>query len=272
MTSAAQIKANQRNGKKSKGPASQEGKEISSQNAVIHGVLSDRLLLPNEDVEAIAALEQSIYEVYQPTDAVEHALVERILLSYIRQQRLEQAENAKLNLSMTPELLAIEINESLSLPFGQRVTAEDISINTENQYLYHSRTLKEFEGIDLKEAEHDFPALEAKAPYTWLLLGTKPKEYKITFEQLISNSALVTQALTEIKEKATQHTQANAHKHRAYLIAQQLKIAKRIPDGKDFDLISKYQSQIDNEISRAVDQFKRHREWKTKIIEAEVLQ
>ena len=269
MASTAQIKANQRNGKKSKGPTSQQGKAISSQNALIHGVLSDRLLLPNEDAEAIAALEQSIYEVYQPSDAIEHALVERILLSYIRQQRLEQAENAKIKLSMRPELLAIEINESHNIPFSQRITERDISVNTEEEYQYHSIILKELDGIDLNANKYDFHILEETAPFTWRLLADKPKEYKITFEKMTSNPTLVKQALMEILNKALQHIQVNANKHRAFLIAEQLKIAKRIPDGKDFDLISKYQSQIDNEICRAIDQFKKHREWKIKTIDAE---
>ena len=161
MTSAAQVKANQRNGKKSKGPTSDAGKAISSQNAVIHGALSDRLLLPNEDIDAIAALEQSIYEVYQPRDAVEHALLERIILGYIRQQRLERAENAKIKLSMTSERLAIEINQLLNPPFNQRITAEDISENTEMNYQCYLRALREFNGINLKADQHDLPALEA---------------------------------------------------------------------------------------------------------------
>jgi len=272
MTSAAQIKANQLNGKKSKGPTSQQGKQISSQNAIIHGVLSDRYLLPNEDIDAIAALEQSIYEVYLPTDAIENALVERLVLSCIRQQRLEQAENAKIILSMTPELLANEINESLGLPYGQKISAEYISANTEYNYQYFLMVSKEFYENNLERLYQDLPKLEACAPFTWDLLGAKPKEYNITFQNLINDPAIFIKALAEIEALAKKHVQANEHKHRAYLIAEQLKISKRIPEGKDFDLISKYQAQLDNEIFRTIDQLKKHREWKMKTIDADLLE
>jgi hypothetical protein len=50
MTTEAQIKANQMNGKRSTGPTSIEGKNRSSLNAMTHGILSTITTLPGEDL------------------------------------------------------------------------------------------------------------------------------------------------------------------------------------------------------------------------------
>ena len=49
MTSDAQIRANQSNAQKSKGPTSIEGKKKSSMNAITHGIFSKIAILPSED-------------------------------------------------------------------------------------------------------------------------------------------------------------------------------------------------------------------------------
>ena len=56
MATEAQIKANQENAKKSTGPATEEGKKISSMNAMTHGIFSTIPLLPGENLEQFKML------------------------------------------------------------------------------------------------------------------------------------------------------------------------------------------------------------------------
>ena len=85
MATEAQIKANQENARKSTGPLTEEGKKISSMNAMTHGIFSTIPLLPGENLEQFKLLEEEIIKAYQPTDAMECFLVQRVYLTCMRQ-------------------------------------------------------------------------------------------------------------------------------------------------------------------------------------------
>ena len=81
MATEAQMKANQENAKKSTGPATEEGKQRSSMNAMVHGIFSKTPLLPGENQEQFRLLKDEIIKDYKPTDAIECHLVQRIYLT-----------------------------------------------------------------------------------------------------------------------------------------------------------------------------------------------
>jgi len=53
-------------------------------------------------------------------------------------------------------------------------------------------------------------------------------------------------------------------------MAQQLKLAKLIPDGKSVDFLSKYQVQLDTDLYRAIEAFKKHMAWRVEHLEIDV--
>ncbi len=122
MTSEAQIKANQNNAKKSTGPNTPEGKKRSSMNAMTHGVFAQIPILPGEDVEALTSLADAINNTYQPKDAMELMLVERIIMATFRQIRLREAEAANIKINMTEERITESLNVSMQVPFLDRFT------------------------------------------------------------------------------------------------------------------------------------------------------
>ena len=88
MATDAQIKANKKYAQKSKGPTSVEGKKKSSMNAVTHGIFSNITILPGEDEAFMQNLRENILATYQPQDAMERCLVDRIYIAIVRQVRL----------------------------------------------------------------------------------------------------------------------------------------------------------------------------------------
>jgi hypothetical protein len=92
MSTAAQIEANRLNAQSSTGPTSPEGKAKSSLNALSHGFYSKHLLLPDEDPAELELLRSSLIESYQPQDGAELLLVERIVSSQWKLQRLNKLE------------------------------------------------------------------------------------------------------------------------------------------------------------------------------------
>lgn len=91
MASQAQINANRRNAQKSTGPKTPQGK-LLSKNAIKHGLLSRSGLLLGEDSEAFKQLYDALFLEFAPESAVEVSLVERIIWTIWRLQRVPRIE------------------------------------------------------------------------------------------------------------------------------------------------------------------------------------
>jgi hypothetical protein len=92
MASHKQIRANRRNARKSTGPKTQEGKASVSHNALKHGLLSQKMLLPHEDKTALVQLSEHLHSQLQPVGELESLLVERIVAAAWRLRRVLTVE------------------------------------------------------------------------------------------------------------------------------------------------------------------------------------
>jgi hypothetical protein len=92
VTSNKQVQANRRNALKSTGPKTQEGKDVARYNAVKHGLLSQEVLLPDEDEAAFRELGERLRAELQPAGELEGMLVDRIIAAYWRLRRLGRVE------------------------------------------------------------------------------------------------------------------------------------------------------------------------------------
>jgi hypothetical protein len=92
VTSDKQARANRRNALKSTGPKTPEGKDAVRLNALKHGLLSQVILLPGEDQEALRELDENLRAELQPVGELESLLVDRIIASYWRLSRLGRVE------------------------------------------------------------------------------------------------------------------------------------------------------------------------------------
>src|SRR5262249_22957893 len=85
--SQKQIDAARANGARSRGPKTPEGKKISSQNAVKHGLLSQWVVLRDESAEGFDSLLSSYTERLRPRDNVEAKIVEEMCMAAWRIRR-----------------------------------------------------------------------------------------------------------------------------------------------------------------------------------------
>jgi hypothetical protein len=92
MTSAKKAEANRRNALKSTGPKTPSGKAAVRLNALRHGLLSEDILLPGEDEEALRELVENLRAELQPVGELETLLVGRITSLLWRLRRLERVE------------------------------------------------------------------------------------------------------------------------------------------------------------------------------------
>lgn len=268
--SKAQIKANRQNAKRSTGPTSIQGKFKVSQNAITHGIFAASPLLPNENAEEFKNLSQGIAEIYPPVDAIAAGLVERIILAIWRQKRLRIAEAAKLEISMTPEIMAEEINDLLKLPHHRRVDAQSISEAQEETYEYWKAVLVEFENMNIQAAPQNTAQVSIQAPKVYAQLKRDALNSVSTYDVFMKSPDKIIASLEKTKKYAEDFVANNEIKHTAYTIAQQMKLAKLIPDGKNVDFLSKYQVQLDTDFYRAVEAYKKHLAWRAENLEIEV--
>lgn len=83
-----------RNGAKSKGPVTQEGKANSARNSTKHGFLARTIVLPNESHKRFARLLKSLRTQLQPANEVEKDLVECMAVARWRRLRAWGLERA----------------------------------------------------------------------------------------------------------------------------------------------------------------------------------
>ena len=270
--SKAKIKANRQNAKRSTGPISIQGKLKVSQNAITHGIFAASPLLPNENAEEFKNLCQGIAEVYPAVDAIAAGLVERIILAIWRQKRLRIAEAAKLQISMTPEIMAEEISDLLRLPYSMRINAEAISQEQEDAYNYWKKVVKEFDRLNIKAAPSNLAQVSTGAPNVYYQLKQHALKSVASYDIFMKSPDKIIASLESIKKQAEDIVANNEIKHTAYTIAEQMKLAKLIPDSKSVDFLSKYQVQLDTDFYRAVDAYKKHIAWRAENLELEVTQ
>jgi hypothetical protein len=93
LLSPARAEASRKNGAKSKGPTSAEGKARSAQNALKHGLRAQKfVVVGDESAEAFAAFEAALVADLAPEGALQALLAGRIARAAWRLQRAERIE------------------------------------------------------------------------------------------------------------------------------------------------------------------------------------
>jgi hypothetical protein len=111
MTSFRQIEANRRNAQLSTGPATEEGKRRSRQNAVRHGLTAETVIDALEDAEDYSAFEMAVAADYDAQSAVERELVLRLASLLWRLRRATAIESG---------LFKIQARHLLQFRLGRR--------------------------------------------------------------------------------------------------------------------------------------------------------
>src|SRR5215470_4861615 len=92
MASETQIAANRRNAEKSTGPRTARGKAAVAGNALRHGLRARKVISFDESEPDFLAFHAEQRDAFQPADAVEEHLVERIAMCAWRLRRVYRVE------------------------------------------------------------------------------------------------------------------------------------------------------------------------------------
>ena len=92
--SEAQIRANQANAKRSKGPTSISGRERSRRNGLKHGLTGQGVVIPEEDVDEVEARNDALQAELAPQSAMGAILVRQLATLSVRMERGAKQESA----------------------------------------------------------------------------------------------------------------------------------------------------------------------------------
>lgn len=104
LITEAQKAASRANGRKSRGPVTEQGKRNSSRNAVKHGLLGNSLMLDPESRGHFDALNNSLMATFDPQDAAERMHVETVAAARWRLSRLWAVQSAAINHELRRQL------------------------------------------------------------------------------------------------------------------------------------------------------------------------
>src|SRR5579872_3735541 len=102
MSSAAQIEANRRNSQHCTGPVTEAGKQVSKMNALKHGLASQHVVLPHEDVAAFEDLKSTLIAEHSPVGQTEQFLVAQVAETWWRALRSHRVETEYFNRILAP--------------------------------------------------------------------------------------------------------------------------------------------------------------------------
>lgn len=92
IISDAKLGANRRNAAKSTGPKTKEGIAKACMNALRHGLLSESVLLPEEDEDRLERLREGLLAVLRPEGELEEVLAEQVIAAAWRLRRARRIE------------------------------------------------------------------------------------------------------------------------------------------------------------------------------------
>ena len=151
MASEKQIDASRRNGAKSRGPVTPEGKQRSAANALRHGLRAEKLLvLRNESGENWESLLAACIRCFTPQDAFEAELVAEIAAARWRMRRAWAVETSLFDSQMEKQDASLRETRGEALDESTRLAAAFTALADETKSLnlvtrYETRLRRSFE-------------------------------------------------------------------------------------------------------------------------------
>ena len=260
-----QLVANQKNANLSTGPRTDIGKTVSGTNATRHGIFSAQLILKDEEPDEFQALVAALQADLRPVGALELTLVERIAVTIWRQRRLVQAETAKLDLARRDAEIANGVNRELGLRTYSEVEAEDLVAFDPDQIQWCREVLEEgcaLEQIDLKSvAEH--------GPLIFAQLKVDSEDDYETPEDFISDiEDGLTGYIDRLMEWCRDELFKAERRPEILAVAEQMRARRLILSRRDMDLLSRYQTTLDNQLYKALRAYRQTQEWRLKTLDS----
>ena len=267
MTLSTRTKSNRENAQKSTGPRTPYGKSIASQNALKHGILSQRIIIGKESQAYFDAFANDILEDFSPRSQVEREIVERIIYAMWKQRRLRSAETASAELSMRPEIILRALNANTLSDFPDVFKLSDFSATTIDNYEKLQEVLDTLQDLDYEESSEDINNLEQSSPALKSYLETFAKGQKLDYDTIKRTPDRMVDLMEGLEIRLREMLSKDNKAYRALQLKALFEQAHQIPRDTANQYLARYQIQLDNEVYKAMEMLRKHREWSIQFIE-----
>lgn len=243
--------SNRTNALQSTGPTSAAGKARASLNAQQHGILSSKLLLPNEDANEFTALLQQLQVDLTPVGLLEYAMVERIAIALWRQRRLVSAETATIELQQQ-SLNGAEYTSVMSLAGLEYSDSDWVHLIARDPPNPAGLQVQMTELDNAFDAGiFDLPAFRKKCPRAWQELAA---------ESELPAGLPVSQQLDFVQDYFSQQGETfenwqsmqGAHLRKLLRVVNALALVRQVAMlPVNSDVLARYQSALDNDVYKA---------------------
>ena len=253
------LAANQANALRSTGPVTFAGKAIASRNATRHGLLSAKLFLDDEDPAEFQILLGELWRSLNPVGGMEAMLVERVAVTVWRQRRLIGAETASLSLARQPKSVADEVSSELGRDHGSKLSPEDLTPNDMDRDDWCRMAISEIESL----GEFDIRSLERRSP---MIFG----KLKLDAEESGTDPILfagdheggLTGYVDKLHEWCREQVGKSESCSHVLLLADQVRTKRLVLPNDTLEIISRYQSTLDNQLFKTLKALRDAQEWR----------
>ena len=256
--------ANRKNSQTSTGPATPEGKAAASRNAIRHGVFSEKLLLDDETTSEFDLLLVGLVQSLNPVGALEASIVQRIAVTLWRQQRLVHAETSALRLARQPKQIAACVSSELERRYDSLLQPEDLAEFDEGQAEWCRAVIAEIEGLEAV----DLRTVETQAPLVFEQFRSDISEDVEEPEAfLASHKGGLTGYLAELLLWCRGRLKEAEERPQVLELANQVRATRLVLPAESLELMSRYQSTLDNQLYKALRALRDAQEWRLKTLE-----
>lgn len=259
--------ANRINASKSTGPITQNGKATASGNATRHGILSGRLFLTTEDPSEFQQLQLDLHASLAPVGVMELTLVERIAIAIWRQRRLVAAETASLNLNLDQRSIAKGVNAELDRTYSDDpVSVADLQPYDPGQETWCRAVVTEIDSLD----DISFEAIRTSAPHVFAQIETEAEDENVEPVSYLKDfDGGATEFVFELRLWCRKEIAAAEQRPALRAIAAQVEARRMLLPQPTLELLTRYQTTLDNQLYKALNALRGAQEWRLKSIEAQ---
>lgn len=265
MATQNQVRANQLNSVSSTGPITAEGKSVVSDNALQHGLCSERVLLDDEDPNALAELHADVAAALHPVGSIEHALADRIVTAIWRQRRLERAEVANIALQRRTYEIVHELKRMHNFEDRYEISDDSLKELDAEQLDWCHKVIGEIESLQ----EISTASILASAP----LLSEQVKQdasddHEAVETYLRDFPGGASGYVNDIYEWCRKQIAAAENRPHFLTLAEQVRTARLVLSPKQLEVFARYQTSLDNQLYKALRAFREAQECRLRTLEA----
>ena len=259
MVTELQIQANRSNAERSTGPQTETGKAVARRNATRHGILTGRLLLEDENQTEFETLVADLQDSFNPTGAIELALVERIAVAVWRQRRLVSAETAELEIHQRPYAIAKDLGRFDDPAIRYEVSMEYLRPFDEDRRRWCETVLCEFEALEDFELEN----IQNTAPRIYEQLITEAEDDRETPEEFVASLENgIDGYLLELNSWCRKELAAAEARPEINALAERLRRKNLIVPLRQLEVFARYQTTLDNQLFKALRALREAQDWR----------